>query len=895
MSPVLCGGNNHNVHAADGDEAADHRDLLTGLITFLFTDVEGSTRLLTALGEDYASVHSDHQRLVRAALTAHNGVEVSTEGDSFFAVFGSAREAIEAAAEAQLALARHPWPEDRQLRVRMGLHTGHAVKAADNYVGIDVNRAARISAAGHGGQVLVSETVRRQVGHQLPDGLVFHDLGRHRLKDIGVEHLWQLDIEGLPYSFGRLRSLEEHPSNLPPDLTELIDREAERRALAALVVQSSLTTVTGPGGIGKSRLAIAVARELVEQFPDGVFYLDLAPIEHADIAASELATVLGARVDPRSDPSDIVIDHLRDRQVQLVLETIDRVQGMSELVARLVTQCSRSHILLTGRSPLHLAAEREFPVGPLALPDAHRPGDVDDIVASPAVQLFANRAQAARPDFAVDRANAPAILEICARLDGLPLAIELAAARIKLLNPDAILARLARLLPLLSGGARDLPDRQRTLRDTIAWSYGLLEPEERSMLQRLSVYAASFDLAGAQAVAGRSGTSDIDALGVLERLVDRSMVTTVQTSEEPRFRLLGAIREFGLEALEETGDAVAAREAHIRHWIEYSRALRPGLEGPEDLTVLARLEREIDEYRSALEWSISAAPDLALALTAGLGRFWWLRGHPGEGQRWLEDALAAAPEGEAVDRAEALTWLGVLLDDIRQSKRAAEHLEEALALYRRLEDERGIARTLNSLGGAMRSLGDLDRAQILLDESLQRKRRFGDERGMAATLSNLALVASDRGNFELARQLLEDALVLDRASGGPAAVAYTMANLGSVLVDAGRIGDGVQSIRTVLPTIAEIGDVELIADCLGSLGRAAMASGDPGRAARLLVMARALREREGIPPGRPEETRARKTLAAAEAELGPTAMAAALDEGQAVDGDAAVAYALAVA
>jgi predicted ATPase len=767
------------------------------------------------------------------------------------------------------------------------------VKAAANYVGIDVNRAARIAAAGHGGQVLVSETVHELAAEALRTGLAFHDLGRHRLKDIGVEHLWQLEVEGLPGTFGRLRTLEDHPSNLPREMTELVDREAERQALARMVVESPLTTVTGPGGIGKSRVAVRVAADLVDQFPDGVFYLDLAPIDQAEIALSELAGILGARVDTRRPSADIVIDHIRDRQVQVVLDTIDRVQGLPELVGRLIAACPRSRLLVTGRSPLHLAAEREFPLRPLAVPDPRRPRVFEEIGGSAAVQLFVKRAQAARPDFALNEDNSAAILEICARLDGLPLAIELAAARIKLLSPEAILARLSRRLPLLSGGARDMPDRQRTLRDTIAWSYELLDSEERALLEQLAVFAASFDLAGVQAVAGFAGGSDVEILDVLERLVNRSLVATVETTGGPRFRLLGTIQEFAFEALETSRRTGAAREAHIRHWIQFARSLRAGLEGPDDLRVLAQLEQEVDEFRSALQWAIAEAPELALALAAALGRFWWLRGHPREGQGWLEGSLAVAPQAPLEDRAEALMWAGVLLDDMRQSARGAARLEEALAVYRDLADERGVARALNSLGAAVRSLGDFDRAESLLNESLERKQKLNDERGIAATLSNLAIIASDRGDFELARQLLEETLVLDRTGGGPAAEAYTMAGLGGVLVLAGRTVEGVHSIKAVLPTVAELGDPELIADCLASLGHAAMASDDPGRAARLLLIVQSLREREGIAPGRIDEERMRVTLAAAERQLGQAEMAAALAEAKALDGEAAVSYALA--
>ena len=470
----------------------DTRDLPSGRLVFFFSDVEGSTRLLTDLGDRYARLHGEHQRHIRAAIAAHGGLEISTEGDSFFAVFRSSVDGVVAAAAVQRALAAHDWPAGHVLRVRIGVHVGQAVVAGGDYVGIDVHRAARIANAAHGGQVILSEETVTEVEEALPAGLALSDLGRHRLKDIGVVRLWQLDVDGLPTHFGPPRTLEAHPTNLPAEVTTLVDRGSEADDLASRVVEGPIVTVTGTGGIGKSRLALAVARRLVPVFPDGVFYLDLASLDRVDTAVAELAALTDTRMSPGDDPVALLLAHLRDRRALLVLETADRPAGVAALIGRIAEACPTTRLLVTARSALHLRAEREFPIQPLSVPTG---SSLEEALASPAVALFVERARAISPAFELTETNTDAVAAIVRRLDGLPLAIELAAAATRLLSPGGILTRLERSLPLPGGATVDAPERQRTIRDTVAWSYMLLEPAERAMLARLSVFAGAFDLA----------------------------------------------------------------------------------------------------------------------------------------------------------------------------------------------------------------------------------------------------------------------------------------------------------------------------------------------------------------------------------------------------------------
>ncbi len=871
-------------------------DLPSGTLTFLFSDVEGSTRLLTSLGDRFPGLLEEHQRLIRASLEANRGIEVSTEGDSFFAVFRAASDAVAAAARIQRELAAHPWPPGGEFRVRIGLHSGQAVLAGDDYVGIDINRAARIADAANGAQVLLSDDTRQASDATPSPGLAFVDLGRHRLRDVGVVHLWELMIAGLETPPRPPRTLEAHPSNLPIDATPLIDRSVELAALLALVREQALVTITGPGGIGKSRLAIQVARDLLTEYPDGVYYLDLAPLDRVDTAATELAAVLGLRVGPTEEPTSAILEHLRSRQALLVLETADRLAGVGDLLARLAATCRALRVVVTARSPLRLRAERTLPVEPLGLPGGR--SSLAAIAASPAVDLFVSRARAVVPSFELTGDNAAAVAGIVRRVDGLPLAVELAAARVRLLSPTAILARLERRLPLLSGGLADLPERQRALRDTIDWSYQLLDRAERRMLQQLSVFAGGFDLEAIGAVVGEDGAAEAvgGELETLSSLVDRSLVERVQAIDGT-FRLLGTIREFAADELEKSGEAASTRERHARYWLVVATRQSEALDGAGEALAMTRLEDAADEFRAALRWTLSTAPGadpdhLALRLASALGRFWYLHGRVHEGAEWLDAALEADPDAPAELRATALHWSGVMADERRESGRATERFEAALRLLREVDDRSAIARELNSLGVVHRNAGDLDRAEPLLKESLDMRRRLGDRGGVATVLTNLGIVALDRDRVDDARAILEEAVELDRELGSVGGVAYSSSALATALLRGGRRAEALELVRSALDVYARLGDADGVAECLERLGEADQDS-DPARAAMLLFAAREIRDRERLGTRPVDQGRADAIFAAVAAALTPDELAQAAAQAQAIDIDAAVAYATA--
>ncbi len=482
--------------------------LPAGTVTLLFSDIEGSTRLLQRLADRYAEVLREHHRLLRLAFGAWDGIEVDNQGDSFFVAFPAAADAVVAAVTAQRALAGHPWPDGVSVRVRMGLHTGEPINIGERYIGVDVHRAARVGAAAHGGQVLLSRTTADLVARALPVGVALRDLGPHRLKDLEhPEHLYQLVVEGLPADFPPLRTLDSRPNNLPLAPTPFVGREREVAQVVALLRHADvrLLTLTGPGGTGKTRLGQRVAAELLDDFPDGVWFVDLAPITDPALVAATIARVLGVQEGADQPLVASLIEQLREKRLLLVLDNFEQVVGAALQVAEVLAACPGLKVLVTSRVALRLSREHEYPVPPLALPDPRRLPPLDRLSQYEAVRLFIERAQAVKPDFAVTNENAPAVAEICHRLDGLPLAIELAAARVKLLPPRALLARLGHRLQVLTGGARDLPARQQTLRGAIDWSYRLLAPEEQALFARLAVFVGGRTLEAAEAVCGGEG------------------------------------------------------------------------------------------------------------------------------------------------------------------------------------------------------------------------------------------------------------------------------------------------------------------------------------------------------------------------------------------------------
>jgi predicted ATPase/class 3 adenylate cyclase len=820
-------------------------------VTFLFTDIEGSTRLLQELGEQYADLLGEQRRLLRAAFQERGGREIDAAGDAFFVAFGRARDAVAAAVVAQRSLAQHPWPGGRAVRVRMGLHTGEPTFSGGGYIGLDVHRASRICAAGHGGQVLLSQTTRELVQQSLPEGVSLRDLGPHQLKDLRQpEHLFQVVVPGLPAEFPPLKTRTGTPTNLPAQTDELIGREVEVDAVRQLLVGEAVraVTLTGPGGTGKTRLAIQVAGSLKDTFPDGVFLVALAPLTDSSLLASSIAMTLGILENPTRPVVESLKDSLQPKRMLLVLDNFEQIVAAAPMVADLLAACPGIKVLVTSRIVLHLSGEHEYPVAPLKVPDAGRQLAPEELERYPAIALFVRRSRAVKPSFELSSGNAAAVAQICAHLDGLPLAIELAAARIKILTPQGILERLGSRLDFLKGGARDLPTRHQTLRHAIGWSYDLLTDDEKATFRRIAVFSGGCTLEAIEQVTGGVGAPDSDALDAVAALVDKSLLRQeAGPGEEPRLVMLETIREFGLECLKASGDGDATRRAHAMFFLELAERAEAELTGPRQPLWLDRLEADHNNLRAALSWAEEQGEiELGLRLGAALWRFWVTRGHMLEGRQRLQ-RLLALPGGEARTsaRARVLHGLGTVIYEISDYAQARPILEEGISIWRELGNQRGMAAALSSLGWLAIEIGDIGVARSLSEEALLLNRELGEKRGVAVALFNLGSVALQQSEYPAALSLFQESLALRREIGDRRGCAYVQVSMGWVERQRGNHDQADAILGEALAVFRELNDKQLISWALAHRGVVAFDVGEYDRAHALLEESLALAREVG--------------------------------------------------
>ena len=864
----------------------------TGTVTMLFSDIEGSTALLSRLGDRYGQALSDHRALMRAAFAAWHGREISTEGDSFFVVFASAADAVACALAAQRALAGHDWPDGDAVRVRMGLHSGQPSRHEGNYVGMDVHRAARIGATAHGGQVVLSEATLELAG-PLPDGASVRDLGFHRLKDISAaERIYQLAGPGLSEHFPPLKSLGTQTS-LPVPATLLVGRDHDLERLRAAISRPEvrLVTLTGPGGVGKTRLSLAAAAALDHAFPHGVFFVALAAVRDADVMWKTLAGDL----DVDGDGSAAVMEHLRDRRMLLVLDNLEQLDRVGEVVAALLTAAPHLVMLATSRGPLYVQGEHQFPVPPLEVP---RGADVDAVADSAAVRLFAQQAGMVRPGFAITADNAADVAAICHRLDGLPLAIELAAARVRLLAPKALLARLANRLGLSTAEA-GRPLRQQTLRNIVAWSHDLLTPGAAEVFRRMSVFAGGCDLDALAAVAV-TRDDDPDPLDVVTALHDFSLITVTEgTDGEPRLGMLETIREYALERLEQDDDAGSARHRHAEYYAGVAEWAHEQIGGPAQLTVLDRLEADHDNLRAALAWSLEApAADpagqgeravIGLRLVQALTAFWYQHGHATEGRRWLQRAMDVASADGGASLAKVAHGLGILLDQQGEPDAARGLFERSLAIWRELGDRDQQARELNSLGIAHRHLGDIDTGRALLEEAVALNRELGAALRLGASLANLGQLESAAGRYDRAAEVLREALALDSEHGDPFGMAVDRHSLALVSLRAGRPREALDLLSGLFHYAASSGNISLLLNTLELAAAITAGLGDSPQTARLAGAAEAIRQESGMLITEQEAALLEGHLAPARAAVTPREWDAELAAGRALSESEALA------
>jgi predicted ATPase/class 3 adenylate cyclase len=844
------------------------RGLPTGTVTLLFSDIEGSTALLSRLGDRYAEALSAQRALLRAAFRAGRGRELGTEGDSFFVVFESAGDAVRCCVAAQCALTSHDWPGGVAVRVRMGLHSGEPTRHEDGYIGMDVHRAARIAAAAHGGQVVLSDPTRQLVESRLPAEVSIRDLGWHRLKDIEApERIYQLVAPGLEERFPALKSLGTQTS-LPLPPTPLVGRDGDLEQLRTVLRRPGvrLVTLTGTGGVGKTRLALAGAASLGGVFPHGVFFIPLAAVRDAEVMWKTIADVLDAGGDRPA--ADAVAELLSARRALLVLDNLEQLHGAAEVVAALLAAAPGLVVVATSRRPLHLQGEHEQPVPPLEVP---RQADVEEVAACGAARLFAQQAAMVRPGFTITPGNAADVAAICQRLDGLPLAIELAASRVKLLAPKALLARLSQSLSLaVSDVGR--PSRQRDLRNTIAWSYDLLTPDLAEVFRRAGVFAGGCDLDALAAVAMADHGPGADPLQQVAELLDVSLITVTEGADgEPRVGMLETVREFALERLERSGDLDISRRRHADFYAALAERANDQLRGPASLAWLDRLEAEHDNLRAALSWSLDAhAADEAgagqrtatgLRLAQALTPFWYQHGHATGARRWLERAVELASNDAGAPLAQVAHGLGVLVQQQGEDDAALPLFERSLAIWRDLGDQDHMAQELNSIGITRRSLGNLDTARSSFEDSVAIARELRSDARLSTALSNLGVVEIDAGNVKRAMEVLREALALDRKRGDTWGAAIVQHSLAAASLRAGQAQEAHDLLSSILDDVVGSGDIELLAATLELAAGIAAHLGDGLRAARLTGAAENIRDEAGMPITEPDAALLERFLA----------------------------------
>jgi predicted ATPase/class 3 adenylate cyclase len=743
-----------------------------GTVTFLFTDIEGSTALLERVGESvYAEVLAGHHALIRSGLAAHGGEEVDTQGDAFFAVFSSPKGCVAAAAEIQQAVEAYAWPAEARVRVRMGMHTGEASKAGTGLVGLDVHRAARVAAVAHGGQVLVSESAAVLVRDWLPPGTALRDLGVHRLKDLGrPEQIFQLSVAGQRGEFPPLRSLGNPAlaNNLPAQLATFIGRERELAEVRALAGSCRLVTLTGAGGSGKTRLSLQVAADLLDGSGDGVWLVELAAVSGEDAVVPAICEALGMA--GRGQPSlEALVDALAPQDVLIVLDNCEHLIGACAKAADAVLRrCPRVHLLVTSREPLGIGGETVYRVPPLSLPAA---GDGDVWAAEPsdAVTLFVERAREQGASLSVDEETGPLVASICRRLDGMPLAIELAAARLRSLSLAVLADRLDQRFRLLTGGSRTALPRQQTLRATVEWSHSLLAGAEQVLLRRLSVFAESFDLDAAEAVCGFGDIETFDVAGLLGSLVDKSLVVAEPAGAALRYRLLETIRQFAAERLADAGadeEAAAVEAAHCGHFLAVAEAAAPQLTGSGQGVWFARLDADHANLRRAAEYAASDPDRTGQVLRFGvaLRYYWTARSLHGEAAGLLLPVLER-PEARAHPELFAAALVTAALCARDAGLPVAGQLgERAVEAARGLGDSRLLIEALSALCGYYYFAGQSERGFPLGQEAVERARQLGDDflLGFSLLLWLLTVGVMDPAR---AGQLFTEAIAATERSG----------------------------------------------------------------------------------------------------------------------------------
>jgi len=919
----------------------------TGLLTFLFTDLEGSTALWEDFPELMEQALARHDSLLREVIEIHRGQVVKTTGDGFHAIFGSPTDGIAAALAGQQAIVAENWPEKiGQPRVRMGLHTGESQSRDGDYYGPEINRAARIMGIGHGGQVLVSEVCAALLKGHLPQQATLEDLGMHRLKGVtSPERIFQLQHPRLEIQFPPLKSLTSYPHNLPIQVTSFIGRDHELADVKNLLDQTHLLTLLGPGGTGKTRLMLQAAEDLIDQFPDGIWLVELAPVTDPDLIPDQVANVLRLREQPGRSMLDSLVTFLRRKELLLLLDNVEHlVHKSAELTEQLIKNCPKVKILITGREALFISGETTLQIPSLSLPEGEEQ-NLDSLLTSEAVQLFAARAQEVNPDFALSPDNAPAIVEIVQRLDGIPLALELAAARLRMLSVEQIASRLNDRFRLLTGGSRTALPRQQTLQALIDWSWNLLDESERITLRRLSVFSGGWRLSAAEEVIGDDQLEEASIFDLIDQLINKSLVVVNHLpGGEVRYRLLESIRQYARDRLFEAGEGEVLRDKHATYFAGFIDEVEARFSGEEMVPWLKRLIQETDNFRSALEWTTERNPPLMVEIAGKLfsigGQgFWWFS--PTQSRRWLEAAIEIgkdieAPKEKAHEHQIHLGLAFTALSGVDFVQGRHEESEaagrQAVALLRPTGDTKQLSYALATNAFAFIFSGQWELARVAGEEARQIALSNGHLFPLAMALGALTSSSMILGDIESVQSYLKESKTLGKDVENPWVNAQTARLEGRYLAFHGdfeqaqsayelaeklfwELDDRLQSLiaksevahqmrrqgnleaalpiyRDTILKFQDIGNEAAIAHQLECFGYIAITLDAPERAAKLLGSAQVLREKTNSPITFPwEKIDHDQAMVQMASLLGETTMEKVMIDGGMMAVDEAIAFA----
>ena len=893
--------------------------LPTGTVTFLLTDVEGSTQKWENAPDAMRRALIRHDALAAQTAALHGGkvLKERGEGDSLFIVFDSPASALAAACALQLAFFEELWPEETPLRVRMALHLGNADQRDGDYYGPVVNRCARLRSIGQGGQILLSEAIQQAAANALPEQTFLDDLGLQKLKDLGSEHVWMLCHPALPEN----RLLKPQYHNLPVQLTTFIGRERELGEVKRALETSRLLTLAGSGGCGKTRLALQVAADRPEIEQEGVWLIELAPLTDAARVADTVASVLKVREESGRSLLQTLADALASRSLLLILDNCEHLlAAVAQLADTLLRSCPNVRIMASSREGLGIAGEKIYRLPSLALPEANKFLMPHVLENYDSVRLFVDRAVAVAPAFAITHANAPAVAQVCRRLDGIPLAIELAAARIRVMPIEQIATRLHDRFRLLTGGSRTALPRQQTLRALIDWSYDLLTPSEKTLLRRLSVFSGGWTLEAAEEICssdteGTDGEDEgadsiqnpkskiqnspaietYEILDLLSLLLDKSLVIYEENEGSPRYRLLETVRQYSADRLQEEGEREIFRERQARYFMAFAEEAAGHLTGPEQAGWLGRLEVEHDNLRAAQETfrERSDASESGLRIVAALWRFWMIRGHLGEGRTNLNAALAHDMEAKPTElRAGALSGAAILASELGDTAGAQSMMQEALTIRETLGDAPKIAITRSNMGVQAMQRGDYETAKAQFQAALPIFRELKHAQGIAASLNNLGHVAHILRDFDTARASYEESLALSQKGGDQAVTAVNLQLLGVVTREQGDYLQARRLITEGMEIRRQLGDLRGIADSLRYFAELAAAQEDSERAALLFGAAEYLRESLEAPLPAAESGDHNRYVALTRAALDADTFAIAWERGRVMGMDAALNIAL---